>query len=266
MNQRDRRPPWLSLVALGAFALLAWPAVLWIPESAAGTTVIPLAPPGWPHLLGTDRLARDVVQVTAAAAAYSLVWATAVLAASVIIGIALALVSVCWWKRWPDTVVVLSADAVRSFPSLILALLFFTAGLPVNFVLVLYFWIPTWRVARSQLAAQRERPYILGGRLCGHSRLRTLAVHGLPNALRGFTGVMLLVFVEVLSVQAGLEFLGFTVPLSRPTLGNVTSEALRLGGQFAWVWLPAALVASGLAVGLVLLARSRIETRSTGLE
>jgi peptide/nickel transport system permease protein len=254
-----------TALAAAILMVMAPVAMLWVPEPPVGTTLA-LSPPGWAHPLGTDRLARDVFQITAAATAYSLIWAAAVVAASVLLGVAAALASACWWRRWPDTAIVLGADAVRSFPSLILAMLFFTAGIPVNLVLVLYFWIPAWRVARSQLAAQRERPYVLVGRLSGHTRMRMLAVHGLPNALRGFTAVMLLVFVEVLSVQAGLEFLGFTVPLSRPTLGNVTSEALRLGGQFAWVWLPSALVASSVAIGFVLLAKGRLAKDSAGLE
>ncbi|TMJ20507.1 MAG: ABC transporter permease subunit [Alphaproteobacteria bacterium] len=241
-------------------------AALWVPDPGTGIETMPLASPGWPHLLGTDRLGRDVAHVTLSAAAYSVLWAAVVLVASLLLGLLAAVISASWWKRWPDTVLLSFADAIRSFPSLVLALLFFTAGAPVNLILILYFWIPVWRVVRSQLAAQRERPYVFVGQLSGHSKLRMLAVHALPNALRGFSAIVLLVFVEILSVQAGLEFLGFTVPLSRPTLGNVTSEALRLGGGFAWVWLPAALVASTIAIGLVLIARTRLGGDKGGLE
>ena len=238
----------------------------WLPHHWSGTEGPSLLPPGWPHLLGTDRLGRDVALITLAAAAYSAVWALIVLLTSLLLGLMAALISVCWWKGWPDTVLVLIADAIRSFPSLVLALLFLSAGMPVNLVLALSFWIPVWRVARNQLAAQRERPYVLVARLSGHSRLRTLAVHALPNSLVGFSSIALLVFVEILSIQAGLEFLGFTVPFSRPTLGNVTSEALRLGGGFVWVWLPAALMASAIAIGLVRLARARMAESQRGLE
>jgi peptide/nickel transport system permease protein len=256
------RPAVLLVMATICLAIVV--AAFWIPSP--GTEGMPLVSPGWPHLLGTDRLGRDVALVTLTAAAYSVLWAMIVLVASLLLGLLAGLVSACWWKQWPDTLLLSIADAIRSFPSLVLALLFFSAGVPVNLVLILYFWIPVWRVVRTQLAAQRERPYVLVAQLSGHSRLRSLAVHALPNALPGFSGVVLLVFVEVLSVQAGLEFLGFTVPLSRPTLGNVTSEALRLGGGFAWVWLPAALVTAAVAVGLVLLARRRMGESQRGLE
>jgi len=253
-----------ALPMMAAAGLTIVVLAFWIPGPE--TEGMSLVRPGWPHLLGTDRLGRDVTLVTLSAAAYSLLWAAVVLMASLLLGLLAALVSVCWWKQWLDTVLLSLADAIRSFPSLVLALLFFSAGVPVNLVLILYFWIPVWRVVRSQLAAQRERPYVLVAQLSGHSRLRSLAIHALPNALPGFSGVVLLVFVEVLSIQAGLEFLGFTVPLSRPTLGNVTSEALRLGGGFAWVWLPAALMTATIAVGLVLLARTRTGETQRGLE
>lgn len=265
MIGRSFPPPSVWLVIAPICAMIGVVA-FWVPDPGSGTEAMPLLSPGWPHLLGTDRLGRDVAHVTAAAAAYSILWASIVLAASLLLGLLAALISVGWWKGWPDTALLSIADAIRSFPSLVLALLFFTAGVPVNLILILYFWIPVWRVTRSQLAAQRDRPYVFVAQLSGHSRFRTLAVHALPNALRGFNGVVLLVFVEILSVQAGLEFLGFTAPLSRPTLGNVTSEALRLGGGFAWVWLPAALIASAIAIGLVLLARSRMGERRLGLE
>jgi peptide/nickel transport system permease protein len=250
------------MVAMGTLASLA----TWVPYAAGNTGNAALLSPAWPHFLGTDRLGRDVMQVTVSAAAYSVMWALIVMATVLVLGLFVALVSARWWRSWPDHAIAALAEALRSFPSLVLALLFFAAGVSVNLVLILYFWIPFWRGARSQLAAQRDRPYVLVGRLSGHSHIRTLALHALPNALHGFGGIVLLVFVEILSVQAGLEFLGFSAPLSRPTLGNVASEALRLGGGFAWVWLPATLIASTIAIALVLLARSDAVQTRRGLE
>ena len=254
------------LIGAIAAALLLIAVAFQLPACCLTTSRMPLLPPGWPNLLGTDRLGRDVALVTLSASAYSVILALMVLAISTGLGLCTALISATFWEKWPDGLLSVSAEAIRSFPSLVLALLFLAASVPVNFVLMLYFWIPIWRVMRSRLAAQRNRPYVLVSLLAGHTRLRTMAVHVLPNVMSGFRNIILLLFVEILSVQAGLEFLGFSAPLSRPTLGNVTSEAMRLGGSFAWVWLPAALVAAVIAVTLVQFSRQNMVEHRGRLE
>ncbi len=222
-----------------------------IPNCCLSMQGAELQPPSWPHLLGTDRLGRDVMLVTLAATAYSVLWASLVLIAAVVIGLVLALISAAFWKGWADRMIEMLAETLRSFPSLVLALLFLSVGVPVNLMLIAIFWIPVWRVMRTRVAAQRFRPYVLASRLAGHSQFRTYLIHVMPNVTTGSANLVLLLAVEILSVQAGIEFLGFSVPLSRPTLGNVTAEALRLGGGFAWVWLPASLLAATIALILV---------------
>lgn len=266
MKDWARHKPIASLAAIAAVILLLIAAAYGLPHCCLAADHGPLEPPSLWNPLGTDRLGRSVLPVTISAAAYSIIWAAFVLLISIFIGISAAIVSVTWWEKWPDTIISSLAEMLRSFPTLVLALLFMTAGVPINMVLALYFWIPLWRVLRTNLGAQRFRPYILSSRLAGHSRIRTYLVHGLPNAATGLLSLILIVSVEILSVQAGLEFLGFVAPISRPTLGNVTSEALRLGGGFAWVWLPSALLASTIAVALVRLGSQRTPGGRLALE
>lgn len=209
-----------------------------------------LVPPGWPHVLGTDRLGRDVLTVTAIGTGRSLSWAGLVLFGSAVIGLLLGLMSATIWKSPLDEALQIVAESIRSFPAIVAALLFLLANVPVPLLLIAYFWIPIWRVVRIQVGAQRFRPYVLNAILFGRSRFGALAWHALPNATTGIRGVVFVVFAEIVSVQAGLEFLGFSTPLSEPTLGNIISEAIRLGVPYAWTWLPATLMAGAITIWL----------------
>jgi peptide/nickel transport system permease protein len=254
------RPLFLVLLLSAAVVLVVLSASAWAPRTEA------LMSPRWPHVLGTDRLGRDVLTITLAGAARSLAWASIVLAGAATIGITLGLVSVNHWKRLTDEMIQTLADSIRSFPSVVAALLFLSVRVPLPLVLIAYFWIPIWRVTRTQVGAQRTRPYVLNAILFGSTRLTALARHALPNATRGIWGVMFVVFAEIVSVQAGLEFLGFAAPMSQPTLGNIVSEAIRLGLSFAWTWLPAAVIAAAIPIGLFVASQRSACRHPQGLE
>lgn len=221
-------------------------------HSPAGGT---LAPPSPDHLFGTDRLGRDVLARTASALIFSAGNSAAALVVAVILGTAMAVLSVRHLHNPVDRLVVLIADATRSFPSIVLALMFVTAGVPILLLLPLYFWIPIWRVARVSLAAQRRRPYMLAALLFGRGRTGALVHEGLRNILPGLRPYAVLVFAEILSVETALEFLGFGPPLSQPSLGNILSEALRLGDQGVWIWMPSLILIVAIVVSAVFWAQ-----------
>jgi ABC-type dipeptide/oligopeptide/nickel transport system permease subunit len=134
--------------------------------------------------------------------------------------------------------VVLSAEAMRAFPTLLLVLLFAAVGLPASLLLAVYFWIPIWRTLRSELVTQQRQPYVLSARLLGLSRLRVLIQDVVPNvaprALPYAAGLM----SEIISAQCAVEFLGFGPPLEQASLGGLLLEASHLGLRAPWVWAP----------------------------
>ncbi|GHD58488.1 peptide ABC transporter permease [Thalassobaculum fulvum] len=251
----------LSAVLLAAAAMTALLSLTDVAMSGR-----PLDAPGASYLLGTDRLGRSVLATTAIGSLRSLAWATLALSGAAVIGVFLGLVSVANLRAPVDDAIQILADAIRSFPSIVAALLFVSVSVPLPILLVLYFWVPVWRVSRAQVGAQRFRPYILNAILFGHSRFSALRDHGLPNASTGILGVLFVVYAELISVQIGLEFLGFSEPLSTPTLGNIITDAIRLGIPYAWTWAPAAVVTILASILLFVIGQYLIRREGQMLE
>ncbi|MEW8232492.1 MAG: ABC transporter permease subunit [Candidatus Thiodiazotropha endolucinida] len=226
-------------VALVSVVLLA--VLDWVEAPVAIEISNGLHPPSWTYPMGTDRLGRDVFIRSLFAAGLSLSLAALATLAAFLIGVVMALVSAANAGKWMDRVIVLLADGMRSFPSLVLALLFVTSGLPIALLLALYFWTAFWRTLRSQLNVEACQSYALVARLLGLSEIRVLAGEALPNALTTARSYFVVIFAEVLSVQSSLEFLGFGPPLNTPSLGGQLSEALQLP-QAYWIWLPSLLI------------------------
>lgn len=209
---------------------------------ASADSLSPLSSPNWQHWLGTDLLGRDVTARTLEAAYYTLSQTLLVLILSVAVGIVMGASSALQLGRFADRLIVLLAESLRAFPTLLLVLLFATAGMPATLFLAAYFWIPVWRIARPALAAQQRQPYALNARLMGMGRLRMLVTEVGPNVLPGTIPYFASLLAEILAVQAALEFLGFGPPIEQPSLGGMLLSATQLGFVAPWVWLPSLVI------------------------
>jgi peptide/nickel transport system permease protein len=216
---------------------------------------ISLVPPTAEYWLGTDLLGRDVAYRSLIAIGYTLSESVFILLGSVIIGTVLATVSAFRYERELDRMIVLCAEGLRAFPTLLMALLFATAGAPASLLLILYFWIPVWRIFRAAVVPQQRQPYVLSARLLGFSRWQVLIREVLPNVFPQTVPYLAAVLAEILSVQAALEFLGFGPPLEQPSLGGLLLESIQLGFVGPWVWLPSLIVILMLVWGITSLTR-----------
>src|SRR5690606_40516343 len=77
-------------------------------------------PPGAEHLLGTDQLGRDLFSRVLHGGRIALTVALGSTGGSLLIGIALGLIS-GYGPRWLDNVLILLFDAIQSFPTVMLA-------------------------------------------------------------------------------------------------------------------------------------------------
>lgn len=203
---------------------------------------IALQPPSMSHLLGTDNLGRDVLHRSVLAICYTLRQVLMILGVSLVVGSVMAAASAMAYRRLLDDAIVFLAESLRAFPTLLLVLLFATVGLPAGMLLAVYFWIPIWRILRSELVAQQRQPYALSAQLLGMSRLHVLLVDVLPNiaprSVPYITGIM----SEIIAAQCAIEFLGFGPSIEQPSLGGVLMESSQLGLTAPWVWCPSLVV------------------------
>lgn len=197
-----------------------------------------LMPPTAEYWFGTDSLGRSILARSMDGMATSFGNAFIVLLGAIVIGSLMAIASILQLDKKVDQAIILSVEAIRAFPTIVLVLLFATAGIPNTILLISIFWTSIWRLLRNLLAIQQNQPYVLNAQLFGMLKPQVLLIEVLPNVWSSVRNYLPALFAEILSVQTALEFLGFGVTLDEVSLGRLLSEALSLGFAAPWVWIP----------------------------
>ncbi len=204
------------------------------------------------HLLGTDRLGRDVWTRLAFGARVSLgVGALAVLI-SVTIGVLVgALAGVA--RRPLATVLLGITDFALALPRVVLLLLLAALWSPSVTLVVLVLggtgWMTVARLVHGEMRRLIVRPFAEGAVALGASRARLLRRHLLPNALTPVIVAAALGMGNAIMLEAGLSFLGLGVQPPAPSWGNMIAS-----GRDALINAPWVAAAPGIALVLVVVA------------
>ncbi len=203
----------------------------------------------WLYILGADALGRSVLaRIIVASQNTMLIAGTAVLT-SLVIGGALGLVA--GFKGGAIGAILLRlADAIMSFPSLLLAvivLFVFEPGV-ANVILVLAISrVPIFlRTVRAEVLELKERLFVTSARAMGASTPRILFRHVAPMVLPTVINLAALEMAFVMLVESGLSFLGIGIQPPEITWGLMVSDGRNYIGSAWWVafW-------PGLAIMLV---------------
>ncbi|MGH9258720.1 MAG: ABC transporter permease [Acidimicrobiales bacterium] len=204
------------------------------------------------HLLGTDRLGRDVWTRLLFGARISLgVGALAVLL-SVTLGTVIG--ALAGYGRAPVRAVLLGAtDFALALPRVVLLLLLAALWQPsawlVIVVLGLTGWMPIARLVAGDVRALAVRPFVDAAIVAGATRRRVLRRHILPNALTPVIVAAALGVGNAMLLEAGLSFLGLGVQPPTPSWGNMIA-----GGRDTLVNAPWVATAPGVALALIVVA------------
>lgn len=251
----------LGLVVLGLFAAAAVFAPWLVPVGPADTTDILLTrflPPGATddfgifHLLGTDRLGRDVWSRLVFGARISLVVAVAATAGAVGVGIAIGGLSALS-PRPVATVLLGITDFALALPRVVILLLLAalwqpSAGLVV-LILSLTGWMPVARLTYAETLAHLGRPYAEGSRALGAGPVRLFLTHLLPNVAPPLLAAATLGLGNAITLEAGLSFLGLGVQPPTASWGTLIASGRDTVINAPWVGL-----APGVALVLVVVA------------
>ena len=206
-------------------------------------------PAGSLHLLGTDRLGRDLLARTLLAGRVSLAVgvAGALLAGALGVGIG----AIAGWRRGTiDRLLMALTDALLSIPRLVLLLLCVALWEPnlrkVIIVLAATGWMGVARLTRAEVVAARGRPYVDAARALGAPSRRTIWRHVLPNALGPAIVATTMGVGSAIMLEAGLSFLGLGVQPPAASWGNMIAAGRDVVVNAPWVSL-----VPGLAVVIV---------------
>ena len=189
-----------------------------------------LKPPSAQYWFGSDMLGRDVYSRVIYGARVSLVVGLSVAVLSILIGLAIGLVT--GFIRWLDAIVMRIMDGLMSIPPVLLAiaLMALTRASIENVILAITLAeVPrVVRLVRSLVLALREEPYVEAAMAAGTSLPRILVRHILPNTVAPLLVQGTFVCASAMITEAILSFIGAGTPPNIPSWGNIMAEARSL--------------------------------------
>lgn len=209
-------------------------------------------PPVWveegtaDHLLGTDSLGRDVLSRIIYGSRVSITVGFLGVMMAFTLGMMIGLISGYKGGR-TDNVIMTLVNMVLSLPYLVFVV--FVAAILgnslVNVILIFGFTdIPIFvRVTRGEVLRLREEGFIEAARSIGQKTPKIIFSHIMPNLLGPLITLATFEMSAMIFYEAGLGFLGLSVPPTIPSWGNM----LAMGRQYLTVY-PWMSVYPGLAI------------------
>lgn len=186
-----------------------------------------LALPSMRHLLGTDKVGRDLLTRLFYGGRTTLLSALGVVAFSVVVGVPLGLLS-GYYGGVADTIIGRICDVVLSFPSLLLAFVFvagFGRGMVSAIVALGIVYVPMLtRLVRSLTLVEKNKTYVEAAISIGYSDARIMFVHILPNCISTITVQITLDLAYAILDLASLSFLGLGVQPPTADWGAMLDE------------------------------------------
>ncbi len=259
----------IGVLIVVVFALMAIvPELLVGPlEPATHPTGIPFDPPSAAHVLGTDEIGRDILNLVVHGARISLLIGFLATVITVGLGAVIGIVS-GYLGGSVDTFLMRITDFFLILPTFVLALVLapiildtFGAGaeifgirmtlIAIIVVIGLTSWASTARIIRSQALSVRERAFVDRARVIGSGSGRIMIKHILPNVMSLIVANTVLVIAGSILTETTLSFIGLGDPLA-PSWGTLLYFAQASGapGSGAW-WYTAA---PGVSIVLVVLS------------
>ena len=185
------------------------------------------APPGWPHVLGTDASGRDILSLLMAGARTTVLVAVGAGVIATVIGIALAALGALT-TRWVRESVAVLVDVLIAFPVLLIAMMISSVwGGSLGVVIWsvgIGFGVNIARVTRPELRRVLHSDFVLAGRASGLTPLQNLGIHLLPNVAPVFIVQLSWAMAVAVLAEAGLSYLGFGAPITEPSWGLLLAE------------------------------------------
>jgi peptide/nickel transport system permease protein len=203
-------------------------------------------PPSVDHLLGTDNLGRDLFARVLYGGRVALGISIGSTFVSLALGVAAGLVA-GYGPRWLDNFLLLIFDALKSFPTVMLALALVTLVGPSEGAVLLVVIIanaPSYaRMARTQTMTLKQAEFVEAERSLGAGPRRIIIAHLLPNLLGPILIVAFMDIPVVIAIEAGMSFLGLGVRPPTPSWGTI------LEGGFEYIQdSPWPVIAGGLPI------------------
>ena len=204
------------------------------------------------HLLGTDKIGRDILCRVIYGARISLSVALLVIIITGSFGTVLGIIAGYPGGR-TDAFLMRITDVTLSFPAILIAILLAVALGPSFWVVVMAIsiisWAPYARLIRGEALKLREEDFVAQARIIGASPVRIMVRHIFPNIINPLIIMMTLSVGIVILTEAALSYLGAGIPIETPSWGGMVSDGRNLIDTAWWI-----STFPGIAIGLVVLS------------
>ena len=220
------------------------------------------------HLLGTDKLGRDILSRIIFGSRISLLVGASTVALSLLIGVGVGSVS-GYAGGFVDLLLMRLIDILMAFPGILLAIAFSAVLGPgldhVILALALIGWTSYARLVRGEILSLRERDFVHAARALGCRPTRVIVLHLLPNLLPPLLIQATFGVAAAIVAEGSLSFLGLGVAPPTASWGSMLNE----GRQFLLV-APHLTTYPGIALMLTVLSlnlvgdalQDRLESRT----
>ncbi|APH46489.1 ABC transporter permease [Microbacterium sp. 1.5R] len=246
VRRRPKATLLIGLVLTGIIVLIALVSLFWLPYPLADTSGSRLEGPSAMHLLGTDRLGRDLLSQLMWGARIALIVGICSVAIAAVLGVIVGLIA-AFSRPWVDDTLSAGLDVVIAFPVLLLAMLVVAVqgaslwsavlaiGLAMSAVVARLTRILSRRVLQEQ--------YITAARTSGTGVLGIVFQHVLPNIAPTLAVSLALQFGAAVLAEASLSYLGLGAPPPNASWGRMLQEA-----QGTVLTAPVGAIAPGIAI------------------
>ena len=207
---------------------LIWPLIPYSYDTISDLGGPAPSAPDSQHILGTDDTARDVAARVIYGFRLSILFTLIVTVCASFVGIIAGAVQ-GYFGGWLDLIFQRILEIWASTPSIyVIIILFAILGRSfwlLVFVTVLFGWPALVGVVRAEFLRARNFEYVRAARALGVSNRTIMFRHMLPNAMVATLTLMPFIITGTIATLAGLDFLGFGLPSSAPSLGEMTLQA-----------------------------------------
>ena len=244
-----RRRSWTLIVGsvlVAIIAIAALVSLVWLPYATDDTTGSRLEGPGPLHLLGTDKLGRDLLTQLLVGARIALLVGLGSVLIGAIIGLAIGLAA-AFATPWLDDTISAALDVVIAFPVLLLAMLIVAAQGASLFSVILAIGLAMSAIVARLTRVLTKRvlgeQYVTAARTSGTRWPGIVAGHILPNIWPTLSVNLALQFGVAVLAEASLSYLGLGAPPPNASWGRLLQEA-----QGTVATAPVGAIAPGIAL------------------
>lgn len=209
---------WLILVVF-LTAMAGW---LPIDDPTRQSLLRMLSAPSASNWLGTDSLGRDILSRTIYGFRVTFAVSLGSVLLALLFGGALGMIA-GYFRGWTEKIILAVCNVVLAFPPLVLIIAMVAypgqALVKVITALSIVFTPSVIRIARANTLSFSEREFVTAARAVGMGDTRLLLRELLPNLLPTLLSYGLLLIAIGALAEAGLSYLGLSVPPPAPTLG-----------------------------------------------